>query len=115
MSLSGKDEMEVNHAALDIWGARMKQYPDMTMKVTGCNSNSGAERGKIDLSKQRAMAVRDYLVNTWGIDGKRIIVDQRNLPELPTNPVTKAGMEENRRVEISSNDPRIKRSGEDRK
>jgi outer membrane protein OmpA-like peptidoglycan-associated protein len=77
------------------------------MKITGCNSNSGAERGKIDLSKQRAMAVRDYLVNTWGIDGKRIVVDQRNLPELPTNPVTKAGMEENRRVEISSSDPRI--------
>ena len=107
MQLAGKDEMEVNHAALDIWGARMKEYPDVTIKVTGCNSNSGAERAKIDLSKQRAMAIRDYLVNTWGIDGKRITVDQRNLPELPTNPVTKAGMEENRRVEITSSDPRI--------
>jgi outer membrane protein OmpA-like peptidoglycan-associated protein len=53
------------------------------------------------------MGVRDYLVGTWGISGNRIIVDQRNLPELPTNPVTKAGMEENRRVEISSSDPRI--------
>jgi outer membrane protein OmpA-like peptidoglycan-associated protein len=107
MQLTGKDEMEVNHAALDILGARMKQYPDATVKLTGTNSNSGAERNKIDLSKQRALAVREYLVKTWGIDGKRIIVDQRNLPELPTNPVTKAGMEENRRVEISSSDTRI--------
>ena len=53
------------------------------------------------------MAIRDYLVKTWNIDPKRIVVDQRNLPELPTNPVTKAGMEENRRVEIASSDPKI--------
>lgn len=107
MQLSGKDEMEVNHAVLDILGARMKQFPDAKVTLTGTNSNAGAERGKIELSKQRAMAVRDYLVGTWGIDGKRLIIDQRNLPELQTNPVTKAGMEENRRVEIASNDPRI--------
>jgi outer membrane protein OmpA-like peptidoglycan-associated protein len=107
MQLAGKDEMEVNHAAMDIWGSRMKQNPAITIKVTGCNANSGKERNNIELSRARAMAVRDYLVNTWGIDPKRIVVDQRNLPELPTNPVTKAGMEENRRVEITSSDPRI--------
>ncbi|MDP4220130.1 MAG: OmpA family protein [Bacteroidota bacterium] len=107
MQLEGKDAMEVNHEILDVIGSRMKQNPEIKITVTGTNSNSGAERGKIDLSKQRAMAVRDYLVKTWGIAGSRITVDQRNLPELPTNPVTKAGMEENRRVEISSTDPRI--------
>jgi outer membrane protein OmpA-like peptidoglycan-associated protein len=53
------------------------------------------------------MAVKDYLVNTWGIEGSRITVDQRNLPELATNPVTGAGKQENRRVEISSSDPRL--------
>jgi outer membrane protein OmpA-like peptidoglycan-associated protein len=107
MQLSGKNELEVNHAALDIWGSRMKQYPDITIKVTGCNSNSGKERNNIELSRARAMAVRDYLVGTWKVDPKRIIVDQRNLPEIQTNPVTKAGMEENRRVEITSSDARI--------
>lgn len=107
MSLEGKDALEANHSILDIMGARMKQYPDSKITLTGTNSNSGVERGKIDLSKQRAMAVRDYLVSTWGISGDRIIIDQRNLPELPTNPVTKAGMEENRRVEIASTDGRI--------
>lgn len=107
MRLEGKDAFEANHSLLDIVGARMKQYPEAKITLTGTNSNSGVERGKIDLSKQRAMAFRDYLVNTWGISGDRIVVDQRNLPELPTNPVTKAGMEENRRVEITSTDPRI--------
>ncbi|MBS1902802.1 MAG: OmpA family protein [Bacteroidetes bacterium] len=105
--LTGKDELEANHAALDVYGFRMKQYPDAVIKITGTNSNSGKERDNIELSRLRAMAVRDYLVKTWNIDPKRIIVDQRNLPELPTNPVTKAGMEENRRVEITSSDNRI--------
>ncbi|MEI8133450.1 MAG: OmpA family protein [bacterium] len=107
MQLAGKDEMEVNHAALDIWGSRMKANPGMKIRVVGCNSNSAKERNNIELSKARAMAVRDYLVNVWGVEGRRITVDQRNLPELPTNPVTKAGMEENRRVEITSDDPKI--------
>jgi len=39
MQLAGKDEMEVNHAAMDIWRARMKQYQEITIKDTGCNSN----------------------------------------------------------------------------
>jgi outer membrane protein OmpA-like peptidoglycan-associated protein len=103
-SLAGKSELEVNHNVLNVYGQRMKQNPKMKLKVTGTNSNSGEERNNIQLSRRRAMAVRDYLVNTWGISGDRIVVDARNLPELPTNPVTKAGMEENRRVEITSED-----------
>ncbi len=106
-SLQGRTEEEVNHQGLNVLGARMKQKPSAKIKLTGTNSNSGDERNNIQLSKKRALAIRDYLVNSWGIDGSRIIVDQRNLPELPTNPVTKAGMEENRRVEISSDDASI--------
>jgi outer membrane protein OmpA-like peptidoglycan-associated protein len=105
--LEGKKEDEVNHAVLDVLGSRMKDIPTATITLTGTNSNSGKERNNIELSRNRAMAIRDYLVKTWNIDPKRIVVDQRNLPELPTNPVTKAGMEENRRVEITSSDPRI--------
>ncbi|HYM21037.1 MAG TPA: OmpA family protein [Candidatus Kapabacteria bacterium] len=105
--LEGKDALEANHNGLDVLGARMRQYPDATVTLTGTNSNSGKERNNIELSRLRAMAVRDYLVKQWNIDPKRIIVDERNLPELPTNPVTKAGMEENRRVEISSSDTRM--------
>lgn len=105
--LAGKDEMEANHDALDILGSRMKAYPDAVVKLTGTNSNSGKERDNVELSRLRALAIRDYLVKTWNIPSNRVVVDQRNLPELPTNPVTRAGMEENRRVEITSTDPRI--------
>jgi outer membrane protein OmpA-like peptidoglycan-associated protein len=101
-ALAGKDALEANHDVLDVVGERMKNNPSMTCTITGTNSNSGDERHNIELSKARANAVADYLKGTWGIDAGRITVDQRDLPELPTNPVTKAGMEENRRVEIAS-------------
>jgi len=105
-SLAGKDAIDANHAVLDIVGMRLKNS-GADVKIVGTNSNSGTEKGNINLSKARAMAIRDYLVNTWGIDAGKVTVDQRNLPELPTNPVTAAGMEENRRAEISSTDQSV--------
>jgi outer membrane protein OmpA-like peptidoglycan-associated protein len=98
--LQNKDALDVNHALLDIVGSRMKQYPELSVKVTGTNSNTGSERHNTSLSKERAMAVKNYLVNTWGISGDRVSIEARNLPEIPTNPVTPAGIEENRRAEI---------------
>jgi outer membrane protein OmpA-like peptidoglycan-associated protein len=101
-ALAGKDALEANHDVLDVMGDRLKNNPSMTVRIVGTNSNSGEEKNNIMLSKARANAVAGYLESTWGIDPSRITVDQRDLPELPTNPVTKAGMEENRRVEITS-------------
>jgi len=106
-ALDGKDALAANHAVLDVTGSRMKNNPSMTVTLIGTNSNSRNEKNNIELSKARATAVAEYLENTWGISPSRITIDQRNLPELPTNPVTKAGMEENRRVEIVSNDPSL--------
>jgi len=100
-SMAGKDALQANHALLDIVGERMKNNASYTMKITGTNANAKEEKNNIGLSKARAQAVADYLKSTWGIDGSRITIDQRNLPELPTNPVTMAGMQENRRAEIS--------------
>jgi outer membrane protein OmpA-like peptidoglycan-associated protein len=103
-ALEGKDALQANHEVLDVIGSRMKNNPSMTIKLTGTNSNTRDEKNNIELSKARATAVASYIENTWGIDPSRITIDQRNLPEIPTNPVTKAGMAENRRVEITSND-----------
>jgi outer membrane protein OmpA-like peptidoglycan-associated protein len=102
-ALSGKDAIQANHEVMDVIGSRMKNNPSMTVKLTGTNSNTKEEKNNIELSKARAMAVANYLENTWGISPSRITIDQRDLPEIPTNPVTKAGMAENRRVEITSN------------
>jgi outer membrane protein OmpA-like peptidoglycan-associated protein len=106
-SLAGKNAEDANHHILDVVGQRLKENPQANITLTGTNANAGAEKGNITLSRTRAQQVRDYLVNTWGIDAGRVTVDARNLPEIPTNPVTAAGMEENRRVEFTSNDSRI--------
>lgn len=101
-ALNGKNALEANHELLDITGERLKNNPSWKVQLVGTNANAKDEKNNIALSKARATAVADYLINTWGIDRSRITIDQRNLPELPTNPVTKAGMQENRRVEIRS-------------
>jgi outer membrane protein OmpA-like peptidoglycan-associated protein len=106
-SLAGKNAEDANHAVLDIVGQRLKENPQASLTITGTNSNTGAEKGNVTLSRTRAQQVRDYLVNTWGIEAGRVTVDARNLPEIPTNPATQPGMEENRRVELASNDSRI--------
>ena len=102
--LAGKDALDANHDVLDVVGQRLKDNPNTTVTITGTNCNSGKERDNITLSKDRANAAASYLENTWGIAASRITVDQRNLPEIPTNPVTDAGRQENRRVEFSSTD-----------
>lgn len=102
-ALAGKDALEANHDVLDVIGERLKNNPTWNIRLVGTNMNAGDEKNDITLSKARAQAVADYLQSTWNIEPSRITIDQRNLPELPTNPLTEPGRQENRRVEIYSN------------
>ena len=90
------------HEILDIVGLRMANSPEAKITLTGTNSNAGAERNNTELSKRRAEAVKNYLVTVWKIDKNRIAVQSRNLPQTPSNIQENDGIEENRRVEISS-------------
>lgn len=93
---------------LNIVGRRMKLYPKSKVTLTGCNSNNGVEKGALPLSMRRAEAVREYLQNAWGIEPQRLSVRARNLSERPSMPVAEADkIEENRRVEITSDTPEI--------
>ncbi len=92
---------------LNIIGWRMRQAPKATLTLTGCNAQTPGERGLPELSLQRAEAVREYLVTVWGISRGRITVRSRALPEKPSSAENPDGIEENRRVEIASNDDRI--------
>lgn len=99
--------MDLYYEVLNVVGYRMKTAPRSTITVTGCNSNEGNELNNTDLSRSRAESVKNYIVDTWGIDKKRIKIAQRNLPVKPSNSSIKEGIEENRRVEISSGDDEI--------
>jgi outer membrane protein OmpA-like peptidoglycan-associated protein len=87
---------------LNIIGKRLKQNPEATIRLIGCNSNYGEEKGRTDLSRARAESVRAYLQYIWGVDTDRMEIIARNLPEIPSTNRIEQGREENQRVEIHS-------------
>jgi outer membrane protein OmpA-like peptidoglycan-associated protein len=89
---------------LNILGKRMEENPQASITLTGCNSGTDTEKDNISLSRQRAEAVKNYLTDIWSINPERINVHSVNLPKKPSNTNEPDGIEENRRVEISSED-----------
>ncbi|MBU3742604.1 MAG: hypothetical protein FGM24_10025 [Candidatus Kapabacteria bacterium] len=86
---------------LNIVGKRLKDDPAATVTLTGCaDPSDGANAAEI--SRARALVVRDYLEQTWGINSSRMIIESRILPDQASNSEDADGREENRRVEISS-------------
>ncbi|MFZ1984849.1 MAG: OmpA family protein [Desulfatitalea sp.] len=92
--------LEKHHHVLNIIGNRMQRHPEATLRLVGCNANTGAEKGRKDLSQSRAETVRSYLSNVWAIDPKRMTLEARNLPEKPSTSRIAEGQAENQRVEI---------------
>ncbi|MEY3689781.1 MAG: hypothetical protein RIT37_1343, partial [Bacteroidota bacterium] len=99
--------LQLYHNMLNILGKRLQSSPQSKIILTGTNSNNGIEAENLQMSQQRAEVIRDYLVNVWEIDYNRIQVKSRNLPEEPSRTGTGYGDEENRRVEITSDNPDI--------
>lgn len=94
--------LKIYENLLNIVGKRLKQNPKESIVLIGCNSNTGVESNNLELSRKRALAVKEYLVDIWGIEPERINIKFRNLPEKMTNPSIPEGNEENQRVEIFS-------------
>ena len=99
--------MEKYHQVLNVMGKRLVANPEARITLVGCNSNTGAERGKMSLSKNRAEAVAAYLRSVWGIDPSRMEIKARNLPAVPSTSRVPDGIVENQRVEILSSHPAI--------
>ena len=94
--------MDKYRHVLNIIGHRMRQFSEASITLVGCNSNTGDEYGRKDLSKSRAEAVRAYLRYVWGIPAARMTIEARNLPEAPSTNRIIEGRTENQRVEIRS-------------
>ncbi|WP_054029640.1 OmpA family protein [Desulfatitalea tepidiphila] len=102
-----KGAMEKYRHVLNIIGSRLKANPEAKVRLVGCNANIGKEKGRIDLSRSRAEAVRAYLRYVWGIDPKRFEVKARNLPEVASTNRIPDGQAENQRVEIYADNEAI--------
>jgi outer membrane protein OmpA-like peptidoglycan-associated protein len=99
--------MDTYYQVLNIIGMRLRAYPDAKIEIVGCNANNGDEKNNQELSRNRAVIVRDYLRDVWEIDGLRMPVKARNLPDKSTRNDEPGGDEENRRAEIVTDDLRI--------
>jgi outer membrane protein OmpA-like peptidoglycan-associated protein len=102
-----RDTLDKYTQMLNIVGKRLTDHPTATITLTGCNADSGKEKGKKKLSGQRAEAVKSYLQTVWSIAPERLRVEARNLPAMPSTSRLKEGQADNRRVEIHSDDPAI--------
>ncbi len=105
--LFNQNSLEVYYQIMNIVGKRMIEYPKAILTLTGCNSNLANEKNNVSLSKNRAESVRDYLVKAWNISPIRLKVITQNLPNKPSSTTTIEGIEENRRVELSSDELQI--------
>jgi outer membrane protein OmpA-like peptidoglycan-associated protein len=101
-NLNQKGTLETYYHLLNIIGKRLLENPDAKITLDGCNNGLGAEKNNKELSMRRAETIRDYFMNIWNIKSDRIKINVRNLPQEPSNNNEKEGIEENRRVEISS-------------
>jgi outer membrane protein OmpA-like peptidoglycan-associated protein len=107
-TLSGRSdrEMTVYYNVLNILGDRLGKNPSATITLVGSSEN-GPQEGKV-----MAETVKNYLVNTFGINASRIAIEGRNKPKLPSE--QPGGTKElellregDRRVSIESNAPAL--------
>jgi outer membrane protein OmpA-like peptidoglycan-associated protein len=88
-----------SQTALEDLVKTMKAYPTMEIMIEGHTDNVGDELALIQLSEQRAEAVRDYLV-FHGIESRRIKIRGLGATQPIHQNETESGREKNRRVEI---------------
>jgi TANFOR domain-containing protein len=102
LKLYNRETNEVYYDVLNIIGHRLQTNPSESVTLTGCLSTSEKDSKLGGLGLRRAMAVRQYLLDAWGIRADRVMVKERELPEKPTISASNelAGDAENRRVEI---------------
>jgi outer membrane protein OmpA-like peptidoglycan-associated protein len=106
-----KETMGIYYNIFDIIAYRLKKYTDTKITITGTGDGEELddEEARLKLARKRAETVRDYFTDEWDIDEDRIAINYQNKPKLPTSNEYYEGYEENRRAEITSDDPRILR------
>jgi outer membrane protein OmpA-like peptidoglycan-associated protein len=92
--------LENSFAELDQLIVWLQQHPATTIQVNGHTDNTGNAAHNQQLSKNRAKAVMDYLVNK-GIDTKRVLYKGYGAQYPLADNTTEMGKALNRRVEFT--------------
>jgi len=78
----------------------LKENSSMRIKVIGHTSSDGDENANMELSKKRSAAVKDMLVNEFGLDEARLEAEGKGETQPVADNKTKEGKMLNRRVEF---------------
>ncbi|MCU0427825.1 MAG: hypothetical protein MUF71_19605 [Candidatus Kapabacteria bacterium] len=103
-SLALLNDIDTYYHLLNIIGQRMTTKPKAKLTLAGM-SDAVVEKNNKTIALARAEAVKQYLTGVWGITASRISVLSRTT--FQTNREDTHEMEENRRVEITSDTPEI--------
>ena len=98
------DIFDLYNNTLNILGKRLKDNPKLDITIAGYSSGSGADAQDRNIWQKRANVVRDYFVNVWGIESRRLKVEQRQ-PERRRGVSDSDNdvIEENQKVEMFAN------------
>jgi len=89
----------VSFPALNELAELMKQHPEWKLRIAGHTDSAGEEDYNMQLSKDRAEAVRNYLARQ-GIELRRFVVEWFGEKRPIASNETKEGKQLNRRVEL---------------
>ncbi len=78
----------------------LENNPDVKIKIIGHTDADGSELSNLELSKKRAVAVMNSLVNQYGIAKNRMVTDGKGESNPLASNATGSGKAQNRRVEF---------------
>lgn len=79
----------------------LKEHDNIKIKITGHTDSDGSDAANLSLSQKRAIAVKEALVNEFGIEGVRIETEGKGESIPVRDNKTKEGKAANRRVEFT--------------
>ena len=103
------NSIEIYHNVLNIIGSRLSKNNNLKIRVIGYTDGEEIEddEERLKLAEARANTIADYLIKNWKINKKQIKIIARDEPKLKTSSEYDEGSEENRRVEIESDNIEI--------
>ena len=98
---SGSDKIKPeSYGTLKDISATLKENSSIKVKIIGHTDSDGTDESNLDLSKKRSAAVKNALVNEFGIPDAQLETDGKGESEPVGTNDTPEGKSENRRVEF---------------
>jgi type IX secretion system PorP/SprF family membrane protein len=89
-----------SNLGLDMLAMLLSEKPDWKLNLAGHTDDVGSDEFNLQLSKDRAEAVRNYLVKK-GLNSERFIVEYYGKSKPVTSNSSESGRKQNRRVEMT--------------